>query len=125
MKVWSLDNEAVSVLVICFTIVLTFFLQCDSQSPYPTVRLVDSDWKMTLTRKVPGSVRVDGVDLCQGRGVERRVTAAICAYFVFDLAYPPHMKKTLTFLQRAILNITVVGDTDLPVTVTQMINLLF
>lgn len=79
---------------------------------------------MVFNRTVPGSVRVDGVELCQGKGVEHGVTAAFCAYFVFDLAYPPYMKKTLTFLQRAVLNITVVSDTDLPVTVIRMINLL-
>lgn len=92
--------------------------QHESQSPYPTVQLVDSDWKMAFTRKVLVLVKVDNVDLCQGIGVEDGVTAAFCAYFVFNLAYPPYMKKTLTFLQRTILNITEVGDKDLPVTVT-------
>ncbi|XP_028251818.1 uncharacterized protein LOC114427801 [Parambassis ranga] len=96
-----------------------------SWSPYPTVQLGDSDWKMAFARKVPISVRVDGVDLCQGTGVEEGVIAAFCAYFVFNLAYPPYLKKTLTFLQRTILNITEVGDKALPVTITRTINLLF
>ncbi|XP_028258482.1 uncharacterized protein LOC114433896 [Parambassis ranga] len=96
-----------------------------SWSPYPTVQLGDSDWKMASARKVPISVRVDGVDLCQGTGVEEGVIAAFCAYFVFNLAYPPYLKKTLTFLQRTILNITEVGDKALPVTITRTINLLF
>ncbi len=64
VNVWILDNGAIYVLCICFTIVFTFFLQCDSQSPYPTVQLVDSDWKMAFTRKVPVLVKVDSVDLC-------------------------------------------------------------
>lgn len=77
---------------------------------------------MAFTRKVPVSVKVDGVDLCRGTGVEDGVIAAFCAYFVFDLAYPPSMKNTLTFLQRTILNITLVAEKPLPVTVTRMIN---
>ena len=77
---------------------------------------------MAFMRKVPVSVRVDGADVCQGRGVEHGVIAAFCAYFVFHLAY---MKKMLTFLQRAVLNITEVGEKDLPVTVTWLINLIF
>ena len=70
---------------------------------------------MAFTRKVPVSVRVDGVDLYQGTGVEEGLIVAFCAYFVFNLAYPPYMKKTLTFLQCTILNITEVGDKALPV----------
>lgn len=101
-----------------------FILIGTSDSPYPTVQLVDGDWKMAFTRKVPFSVKVDSVDLCQGTGVEDGVMAAFCAYFVFNLAYPTYMKKRLTFLQRTILNITFVGDKALPVTVTRMINLL-
>ncbi|XP_051253923.1 sterile alpha motif domain-containing protein 3-like isoform X2 [Dicentrarchus labrax] len=98
--------------------------QCDAESPYPTVQLVDNNWKIAFTRKVPVSVRVDGVDLCRGAGVEEGVIAAFCAYFVFNLAYPPYMKNTLTFLQRT-MNITVVGEKSLPVTVTRMINILY
>lgn len=77
-----------------------FFEQCDAESPYPAVQLVDNDWKMAFSWKVPVSVRVDGVDLCRGAGVEEGLIAAFCAYFVFNLAYPPYMKNTLTFLQR-------------------------
>lgn len=80
---------------------------------------------MAFTRKVPFSVKMDSVDLCQGTGVEDGVMAAVCAYFVFNLAYPTYMKKTLTFLQRTILKITFAGDKALPVTVTRMIHLLF
>ena len=80
---------------------------------------------MAFTRNVLVSVRVDGVDLCQGTGVEEGLIAAFCAYFVFNLAYPPYMKKTLTFLQRTTVNITDVGDKVLPVTVTRAINLFF
>ncbi|KAF1387365.1 hypothetical protein PFLUV_G00104680 [Perca fluviatilis] len=99
--------------------------QYDAQSPYPTVQLVDTDWKMAFTRKVPVTVKVDGVDLCRGTGVEDGVIAAFCTYFVFDMAYPPYMKNTLSFLQRTLLNITVVGEKPLPVTVTRVINLLY
>lgn len=73
----------------------------------------------------PISVRVDGVDLCQGTGVEEGVIAVFCIYFVFNLAYPPFLKKTLTFLQHTILNITEGDDKALPVNVTRKINLFF
>ncbi|KAJ4934753.1 hypothetical protein JOQ06_007535 [Pogonophryne albipinna] len=99
--------------------------QHDAPSPYPTVQLVDTDWKMAFTRKVPVLVKLDSVDLCRGAGVEDGVISAFCAYFVFNLAYPPYMKNTLTFLQRTILDITEVGEKPLPVTVTRMINLLY
>ncbi|KAJ4942412.1 hypothetical protein JOQ06_012278 [Pogonophryne albipinna] len=99
--------------------------QHDAPSPYPTVQLVDTDWKMAFTRKVLVLVKLDSVDLCRGAGVEDGVISAFCAYFVFNLAYPPYMKNTLTFLQRTILDITEVGEKPLPVTVTRMINLLY
>ena len=89
------------------------------------MQLVDTDWKMAFTRKVPVLVKLDSVDLCRGAGVEDGVISAFCAYFVFNLAYPPYMKNTLTFLQRTILDITEVGEKPLPVTVTRMINLLY
>ena len=98
------------VLVICFTVVLTFFCSGTESLSNCTA---GSDWTMAFTRTVPHSVRVDGVELCKGRGVEHGVTTAFC-----DLAYPPYMKKTLNFLHRAAMNITVVGDKNLPVTVT-------
>ncbi|KAI4829437.1 hypothetical protein KUCAC02_023478 [Chaenocephalus aceratus] len=98
--------------------------QHDAPSSYPTVQLVDTDWKMAFTRKVPVLVKLDSVDLCRGAGVEDGVISAFCAYFVFNLAYPPYMKNTLTFLQHTILDITEVGEKPLPVTVTRMINLL-
>ncbi|KAL0970722.1 hypothetical protein UPYG_G00246370 [Umbra pygmaea] len=108
-----------------FTDFYVFFEQYDAQSPYPTVQLVETDWEMAFTRNVPVLVKVDGVDLCRGTGVEEGVIAAFCAYFVFDMAYPPYMKNTLSFLQRTLLNITVVGEKPLPVTVTRVINLIY
>ncbi|KAI4798867.1 hypothetical protein KUCAC02_020437 [Chaenocephalus aceratus] len=38
--------------------------QHDAPSPYPTVQLVDTDWKTAFPRKVP--VTLDSVDLCRG-----------------------------------------------------------
>lgn len=61
-----------------------------------------------------------------GNGSWRRdtVIAAFSAYYVFNLAYPPCMKNTLTFLQHAIAKIIKVGGKPLPTTVTRMINIL-
>lgn len=44
------------------TSVLSFFVQCDAQSPHPTEQLVDSRWKIADTRKVPVSVKVAGAE---------------------------------------------------------------
>lgn len=94
-------------------------------SPYPTVQLVDVDWRTALTTKIPFTVTVDGTHLCQGTGVEEGIVAAFSAYYVFNLAYPPFLKNTLTFLQRIVLNISEVGDKPPPITVTRIINLLY
>uniref|UniRef100_A0AAV2JIT4 Sterile alpha motif domain-containing protein 3-like n=1 Tax=Knipowitschia caucasica TaxID=637954 RepID=A0AAV2JIT4_KNICA len=94
-------------------------------TPYPTVQLSDRDWETILTRRVPVSVVVDGTEVCQGTGVEEGIIAAFSSYYVFNLAYPPYLKNTLTFLQRVVLNISEVGEKPLPITVTRMINLLY
>lgn len=59
---------------------------------------------MAFTSKFPFTVKVDY--LWRGTGVEDGVIAAFCAYFVFDLAYPPYIKNNLSFLQPTVLNIT-------------------
>lgn len=69
-------------------------------------------------------VKVDGLEVCQAIGVEEGALAAFCAYFVFNLAYPSHLKNTLVFIQRCVLKISEDGDKPLPTTVTRLINLL-
>lgn len=68
---------------------------------------------------------VDGVDLCQGSGVEEGMIAVFCVYYVFNLEYAPYLKNTLLFLQRVVLNISELGEKALPITVTRMMNLLY
>ncbi len=81
------------------------------------LQLVETDWKMAFSKRIQVLVKVDGVEVCRGIGVEEGITAAFSAYYVFNLAYPPYMKNTLTFLQHAIAKITEVGGKTLPITV--------
>lgn len=106
------------------TLSFLFFSQCDADTPYPTIQLVETDWKMAFSKRVQVLVKVDGVEVCRGIGVEEGIIAAFSAYYVFNLAYPPYMKNTLTFLQHAIAKITEVGGKPLPITVTRIINIL-
>ncbi|RXN13465.1 zinc finger and SCAN domain-containing 9 [Labeo rohita] len=80
--------------------------ECDADNPYPTIQLVETDWKMAFSKRVQVLVKADGVEVCRGIGVEEGMLAAFSAYYVFTLAYPPYMKNTLTFLQHAIAKIT-------------------
>uniref|UniRef100_A0A9J8B605 Sterile alpha motif domain-containing protein 3-like n=1 Tax=Cyprinus carpio carpio TaxID=630221 RepID=A0A9J8B605_CYPCA len=98
--------------------------ECDADTPYPTIQLVETDWKMAFSKRVQVLVKVDGVEVCRGIGVEEGIIAAFSVYYVFNLAYPPYMKNTLTFLQHAIAKITEVGGKPLPITVTRIINIL-
>ncbi|KAF3843584.1 hypothetical protein F7725_002433 [Dissostichus mawsoni] len=71
-------------------------------TPYPTTQLTHTDWKSAFTRRGPSVVKTDGFELCRASDLEG-VIAAFCAYFVFNMAYPPNRKNTLTFVQRCIL----------------------
>ncbi|XP_048057958.1 uncharacterized protein LOC125275228 isoform X2 [Megalobrama amblycephala] len=99
--------------------------ESDPSSPYPTVQVQETtDWKTVLTRRVTAVIRVDGIEICRASGVDEGVLSAFCAYFVFNLTYPPHLKNTLVFLQRYVLKLTVDSDKPLPTPVTRVINLL-
>ncbi|XP_055073995.2 sterile alpha motif domain-containing protein 3-like [Misgurnus anguillicaudatus] len=98
--------------------------ECDADTPYPTIQLVETDWKTAFSKRVQVLVKVDRVEVCRGMGVEEGIIAAFSAYYVFNLAYPPCMKNTLTFLQHAIAKIIEVGGKPLPITVTRIINIL-
>ncbi|RXN13454.1 sterile alpha motif domain-containing 3-like isoform X2 [Labeo rohita] len=98
--------------------------ECDADNPYPTIQLVETDWKMAFSKRVQVLVKADGVEVCRGIGVEEGTLAACSAYYVFNFAYPPYMKNTLTFLQHAIAKITEVGGKPLPITVTRVLNIL-
>ncbi|XP_056602840.1 uncharacterized protein LOC130419862 [Triplophysa dalaica] len=98
--------------------------ESDADTPYPTIQLVETDWKMAFSKRLQVIVKVDGVEVCRGIGVEEGTLAAFSAYHVFNLAYPPYMKNTLTFLQHAIAKITEVDGKPLPITVTRIINIL-
>ncbi|KAJ4945626.1 hypothetical protein JOQ06_023307 [Pogonophryne albipinna] len=76
-----------------------------------------------FTRRGPSVVKTDGFELC--RASEEGVIAAFCAYFVFNMAYPPNRKNTLTFVQRCILKISEEGDKPLSTTVIRILNLLY
>lgn len=69
-------------------------------------------------------VKVDGVGVCQCTGLDEAFITAFSMYFAFNIAYPPHLKNTLTFLQRRIVSIVEEGDKPLPVTLLRVINLL-
>ncbi|CAL8338051.1 unnamed protein product [Boreogadus saida] len=42
----------------------------DPATPYPTIRLLDNDWKMAIEGRALNVVKVDGVDVCQCTGIE-------------------------------------------------------
>ncbi|XP_026110054.1 sterile alpha motif domain-containing protein 3-like isoform X4 [Carassius auratus] len=99
--------------------------ESEPSSPYPTVQVQETtDWKTVFTRRVTAVIKVDGIEICQANGVDEGALAAFCAYFVFNLTYPSHLKNTLVFLQRYVLKLTVDGDKPLPTPVTRIINLL-
>ncbi|KAF3845920.1 hypothetical protein F7725_002998, partial [Dissostichus mawsoni] len=79
-------------------------------TPYPTTQLTHTDWKSAFTSRGPSVVKTDGFELCRASDLEEGVLAAFCAYFVFNMAYPPNRKNTLTFVQRCILKISKEGD---------------
>ncbi|KAF4109766.1 hypothetical protein G5714_009018 [Onychostoma macrolepis] len=97
----------------------------DLDSPYPTIQLTDRDWKMALARRAPNILKVDHIEVFRNSGIDEGILSAFCTYFVFNLAYPRHLKNTLMFLQRYIAKIVVDGDQPLPITVTRQINLLY
>ncbi|XP_066498799.1 sterile alpha motif domain-containing protein 3-like isoform X1 [Hoplias malabaricus] len=97
----------------------------EPSSPYPTVQVPDdTEWTSVFTRRVTAVVKVDGLEVCRASGVEEGALSAFCAYYVFNMAYPSHLKNTLAFIQKYVLKISEKGDKPLPTTVTRLINLL-
>ncbi|CAL9689754.1 unnamed protein product [Knipowitschia caucasica] len=94
----------------------------DVSTPYPTIQLMENDWKVAMTSAGPSLVKVDGVDVCQCTTFDEAFITAYSMYFVFNIAYPPHLKNTLSFLQRRIVSIVEEGDKTLPITVLRIIN---
>ncbi|KAG9281440.1 sterile alpha motif domain-containing protein 3-like [Astyanax mexicanus] len=93
-------------------------------TPYPTIQLKDKDWKTAISRRSQSVVKVDGVEVCTCAAVDEAFITTFCMYFTFNIAYPPRLRNTMTFLQRCILHIKEEGDKPLPVTVTRVMNLL-
>ncbi|RXN12737.1 sterile alpha motif domain-containing 3-like isoform X1 [Labeo rohita] len=75
--------------------------ETDLDSPYPTIQLTDRDWKMAFARRAPNILKVDHIELFRNSGIDEGIISAFCTYFVFNLAYPRHLKNTLMFLQSA------------------------
>ena len=102
-----------------------FLLQRDPLHPYPTIQLLEGDWKKAFTTRVPNVVKVDSVEVCRCSGIEDGIMAAFCMYFIFNIQYPHCLKNTLNFLQRYIAKISLDEDKALPITVSRKINLLY
>jgi hypothetical protein len=79
---------------------------------------------MAIEGRALNVVKVDRVDVCQCTGIEDGFITAFSMHFVFNIAYPLHLKNTPTFLQRHIVSIVEEGEKPLPVTVLRVINLL-
>ncbi|XP_030292943.1 sterile alpha motif domain-containing protein 3 isoform X2 [Sparus aurata] len=94
----------------------------DPATLHPTIQLTDNDWKMAITARGLSVVKVDGVDVCQCASLDEAFITAFSMYFVFNIAYPPHLRSTLAFLQRRVVGIVEEGDKPLPVTVLRVIN---
>ncbi|KAL0159375.1 hypothetical protein M9458_043100, partial [Cirrhinus mrigala] len=71
----------------------------DLDSPYPTIQLTDRDWKTAFARRASNILKVDHIELFRNSGIDEGIISAFCTYFVFNLAYPRHLKNTLMFLQ--------------------------
>ncbi len=61
--------------------IFLFFSQCDADISYPTIHLVETDWKMAFSKRVQVLVKVDGVKVRKGKGVEG-IIAAFSALYV-------------------------------------------
>ena len=59
-------------------------------------------------------VKLDEVDVCQCTDLDEAFITPFSLYFVFNVAYPPHLRNTLTFPQRRIVSIEEEGDKTLP-----------
>ncbi|XP_039860049.1 sterile alpha motif domain-containing protein 3-like isoform X2 [Simochromis diagramma] len=95
------------------------------KTPYPTVQLLHEDWKPVFSRSAPNIVKLDGSEVCRSSCIFEGIISSFCFYFVFNLAYPKHLKNTLIFLQKYIVKIDEGEDRPLPITVTRQINLLY
>ncbi|XP_039899107.1 sterile alpha motif domain-containing protein 3-like isoform X2 [Simochromis diagramma] len=95
------------------------------KTPYPTVQLLHEDWKPVFSRSAPNIVKLDGSEVCRSSCIFEGIISSFCLYFVFNLAYPKHLKNTLIFLQKYIVKIDEDEDRPLPITVTRQINLLY
>ncbi|MED6294821.1 hypothetical protein CHARACLAT_025041 [Characodon lateralis] len=65
--------------------------ECDS--PYPTIHLTSQDWKMAFTKRATTIVKADDIVVCHAQAVDEGIISAFCTYFVFNLAYPRHLKE--------------------------------
>ncbi|XP_056608380.1 sterile alpha motif domain-containing protein 3-like isoform X2 [Triplophysa dalaica] len=97
----------------------------DPATPYPTIQLMDNDWIMAISGRGFSVVKVDGIAVCQCTSIDEAFITAFSMYFAFNIAYPVHLKNTLTFLQRCIVSIVEEGEKPLPVTLLRKINLLY
>lgn len=52
---------------------------------------MDKHWNVAINGGVFSEVKVDGVGVCQCTAF----ITAFCMYFVFNVAYQPHLKNTL------------------------------
>lgn len=77
---------------------------------------------MAMTSAGPSVVKVDGIDVCHCTDLDEAFITAFSMYYVFNIEYPPHLKNTLTFLQRRIVSIVEEGEKTLPITVLRVIN---
>ena len=99
-------------------------MQGEATTPNPTINVMDQDWKMAIAGRVRCVLKLDGTDVCQCRSLDEAFITAFCMYFVFNIAYPTCLKKTLTFLQLRIANIKEEGDKAIPTTILRAINAL-
>uniref|UniRef100_A0A3P9DGJ5 Odorant receptor, family 6, subfamily AT, member 1 n=1 Tax=Maylandia zebra TaxID=106582 RepID=A0A3P9DGJ5_9CICH len=55
-------------------------------------------------------------EVCRSSCIFEGIISSFCLYFVFNLAYPKHLKNTLIFLQKYIVKIDEGEDRPLPIT---------
>lgn len=130
IKIFSLYKRKTNVSFVkrlryCFPLPSLLTSKVHPKTPYPTVQLLHEDWKPVFSRSAPNIVKLDGSEVCRSSCIFEGIISSFCLYFVFNLAYPKHLKNTLIFLQKYIVKIDEGEDRPLPITVTRQINLLY
>ena len=95
-------EQCVAVLVVpqqLREMVADMFLTEDEISSYPKLKI------KSMSDTIPVEVIVEGVSFCECSDLVTGIAIMMAAYYIVNIAYPPKLKSTLFFYQKAILGI--------------------